>query len=153
MRRASLSLFTLAVALGVAACGGHEFEPPDRGERVREAAATYAPSLFDSITWGAEEVRSLEGNQVYIDKCRNCHGPLGQGGTDYALARGLEVPSLVAPDWPLAVADSLHRAVYVGHEEGMPIYGDGGISLREIDAVAGYILNVLRPDVLGATGG
>ena len=153
MRQASLPVLAVVLAASVTACSGHEFEPPDRAERVREAAAVYAPSLFDTITWSAEESRSRVGNQVYIDKCRNCHGPVGRGGTDYAKGRGLEVPSLVRPDWPLAVADSLHRAIYVGHEQGMPIYGDGGISLREIDAVAGYVLNVLRPDVLGQTGG
>jgi mono/diheme cytochrome c family protein len=59
----------------------------------------------------------------------------------------------VEPVWLLADRDSLHRHIYVGHEEGMPIYGAGGISPREIDAVAGYILNVLRPDVLGGQGG
>jgi mono/diheme cytochrome c family protein len=152
MTRASALLFGLALASSLAACGGHEFEPPDRGERVREAAAGYSPALFDTVAWGSEEERSAQGNQVYVDKCRRCHGPLGEGGTDYARERKLEVPSLVEPEWALAAEDSLHRVVYVGHEDGMPIYGDGGISPREIDAVADYILNVLRPDVLRSAG-
>lgn len=140
---------TLVLALAVSACG-HEFEPPDRGERVRQAEAAYAAALFDTIRWAPDQDRDFLGNEIYIDKCRNCHGPMGRGQTPYAMERRLEVPSLVEPTWRLASMDSLHRVIYVGHEEGMPIYGSGGITPREIDAVAAYILNVLRPDVLGA---
>lgn len=141
------------MALVLAAACGHEFEPPDRGERVREAEAEYSPALFDTVTWTADQDRDFEGNEIYIDKCRNCHGPLGRGHTPYAQERRLEVPSLVEPNWAMASMDSLHKAIFVGHEEGMPIYGDGGITLREIDAVASYILNVLRPDVLERSEG
>ena len=140
------SVVVLAAAL--AACGSHEFEPPDRGERVREALAEYTPAMFDTVVWASEEDRTLLGNEIYVEKCRNCHGPLGRGQTDYAREQGLDVPSLVELDWPLAVADSLHKAVFAGHENGMPIYGDGTLSPREIDAVTGYILEVLRPDVI-----
>lgn len=153
MRRPALPGFALALTAAVAACGGHDFEPPDRGERVREAMAVYSPAIFDTVTWETEDQRGAQGNQVYVEKCRNCHGPLGRGQTDYAREQALEVPSLVEPGWPLADRDSLHRVIYVGHEVGMPIYGAGGISPRQIDAVASYILNVLRPDVLGEPGG
>lgn len=143
-------LLPVGLALAVSTCG-HEFEPPDRGERVRAAEASYNAALFDSITWAPEQDRDFLGNEVYIDKCRNCHGPMGRGQTPYSMERRLEVPSLVEPTWRLASMDSLHHVIYVGHEEGMPIYGSGGITPREIDAVAAYILNVLRPDVLGAS--
>lgn len=152
MSRSTLTRFALVLAFAAVGCGGHEFEPPDRGERVREAELAYSVAIFDTIAWAPDEDRDFLGNEVYIDKCRNCHGPLGRGMTPYAQERRLEVPSLVERDWRLASLDSLHRVIYVGHEEGMPIYGAGGITPREIDAVAGYILNVLRPDVLG-TGG
>ena len=142
----------LALAAFLASCGGHDFEPPDRGERVRHALAEYSPATFDTITWASEEDRTTLGNQIYVENCRDCHGPLGRGRTDYAREQGLDVPSLVEPGWPLAVADSLHKVIFVGHEEGMPIYADGAISPREIDAVAGYILQVLRPDVAGGQG-
>lgn len=149
--RGRIPLLLLAVA-AAGACGHHDFEPPDRGERVREAAASYSPALFDTVTWGPGEDRAFQGNEVYIDKCRNCHGPMGRGQTPYAQERRLEVPSLVEPAWPMASVDSVRRAVYVGHEEGMPIYGAGGITLRQIDAVAVYVVDVLRPDVLGPGG-
>ena len=143
----------LAAALSLAACGHHEFEPPDREAKVREAAATYTSALFDTIAWDAGESRDLVGNQVYVEHCRTCHGPLGNGGTDYAVAQGMEVPSLTQPGWRLADPDSLHRVVFVGHAKGMPVFGDHDLSLRDIDAVASYILNVLRPDVLGPDAG
>lgn len=143
-----LSRLPLALVLAGAGCG-HEFDPPDRGARVREAEASYSAAIFDSVTWAPDQDRDFLGNEIYIEKCRNCHGPLGRGQTPYAQERRLEVPSLVETGWPLASMDSLHKVIYVGHEEGMPIYGSGGITPREIDAVAAYILNVLRPDVMG----
>ena len=148
MTRRSLPGLLLALTLGFAACG-HEFEPPDRGELIRQAELAYSTALFDSITWGEGEDRNVLGNEIYAEKCRKCHGPLGRGETDYAHERGLTIPSLVEPQWPFANMDSLHKTIYVGHEGGMPVYGNGGITPREIDAVASYILNVLRPDVLG----
>ena len=148
MRRRALSSLSLTLVLATTACG-HEFEPPDRGERIRQAQLTYSATLFDSITWAEGEDREALGNEIYAEKCRKCHGPLGRGETDYARQRNLRIPSLVEPAWAFASMDSLHKTIYVGHEEGMPVYGDGGITPREIDAVASYILNVLRPDVLG----
>ena len=136
-------------AVLLAACG-HDFEPPDGAERVEEAAARYSVALFDSVDWQNDSVRAQEGNAVYAEKCRRCHGTLGRGETEYAAERQLEVPSLVEPDWALAHMDSLRRTVYVGHEEGMPGYGIAGISAREIDASAFYVIYQLRPDVLEA---
>jgi hypothetical protein len=31
----------------------------------------------------------------------------------------------------------------------MPVFGDGGLTPRQIDATAAYVLGSLRPDVLG----
>jgi mono/diheme cytochrome c family protein len=137
-----------AVLWAAAACKGHEFEPPDRATRVDRAAATYSSTVFDTIAWNEEEVQLSEGNSVYAEECRRCHGPLGLGGTDYARERNLTVPSLVAPDWPLAQVDSLRRKIFVGHESGMPVFGDANLTPRQIDATAAYILLELRPDVL-----
>jgi len=139
---------TLGLALAGAGCG-HDFEPPDRGIRVEQAAAVYSPALFDSISWTQEEVRLTEGNAIYAEECRRCHGQLGRGGTEYARERRLEVPSLVQPEWPLAELDALRRSIFVGHETAMPLFGDGDLSPRQIDAVGAYIIDVLRPDVLG----
>jgi mono/diheme cytochrome c family protein len=96
----------------------------------------------------------MEGNLVYASHCRSCHGTVGEGGTDYALERGLEVPSLVDPA-PLRgnVRDSVLEIIYTGHVRGMPTWGVAGISPREIDAVTYYLLQVLRPEVLGGERG
>lgn len=143
-RRAALLLGGLAMA----ACG-HEFEPPDRQARVREAEAQYSAQAFDTLRWESDSARLFAGNEVYAAKCRRCHGPLGRGETEYARERGLRIPSLVEADWPYASSlDSLRHKIFVGHEAGMPIYGVAGISLREIDSSAFYVLRGLRPDVM-----
>lgn len=148
MTRVAGRFLRLIVFVGAASACGHDFEPPDRGERVQRAEARYSSAIFDTIQWAAEDARLTEGNLVYAEECRRCHGQLGLGGTDYARARDLTVPSLVGPDWPMADFDALRRMIYVGHESGMPIYGDGDLTPREIDAVAAYILLTLRPEVV-----
>lgn len=149
MRR-TLTLLAMASVGVVGACkGGHHFDPPDQEARVLEAEGLYSSNLFDSITWASDSARALQGNAVFAAKCRKCHGPLGQGSTEYARARDLDVPSLVKPDWHYARSlDSVRHRVFVGHQYGMPNFGVAGISLREIDAAAFYLLNRLRPDVL-----
>lgn len=146
--RGWLVLVPLVTATLVAACGDQEFEAPDRAVRVQRAESTYTPAMFDTVSWDDTSAALTTGNRVYAEECRRCHGPLGMGSTDYARQRGLDVPSLVMPDWPLAEPDSLRRTIYVGHESGMPIFGDGELSAREIDATTAYILGSLRPDVL-----
>lgn len=141
----------VGVAAMATACD-HEFHPPDRSAIVAEAEAEYSETLFDSVTWASQEARVQEGNAIYAEDCRRCHGPLGAGVTDYARERGLDVPSLVEPDWPLDDLEALRHEIYVGHEVGMPVFGEGGLSLWQMDAVAGYILDVLRPEVLGDAG-
>lgn len=136
--------------LVVAACGGdYEFEPPDREAQVAEADSSFSQAVFDTVAWASEDTQAMEGNVVFSSKCRQCHGPLGQGNTEYASERSLAVPSLVAPEWEYADdLEGLRRRVFIGHPSGMPTWGVAGITPREIDAVAFYILERLRPDVL-----
>lgn len=131
----------------VAACQ-QEFEPPDRAARVARADALFSTAAFDTVQWTDDGTRLTEGNLVYVEECRRCHGTLGRGETDYARQRDLVVPSLVEPDWPLANVDSLRRKIFIGHESGMPIFGDHDLTLRQIDAASVYILLTLRPEVL-----
>lgn len=139
-----------ACLLASSACEKPKFEPPDREEQIVEAAASYAEARFDTIAWPTDSIRALEGNVAYSTYCRNCHGSLGEGGTEYAAQRDLEVPSLVAEDWRFeAQPDSVRRTIFVGHVEGMPTWGVAGLTLREIDAVSFYLLDVLRPELLG----
>jgi len=133
-----------------ASCQKYEFEPPDRQERVQAAEVTYSPALFDTIAWDTDEARALEGSEVFAAKCRNCHGTLGEGDTEYGRMRKLTVPSLVEADWPYAASiDSVRHRIFVGHEAGMPTWGVAGITPREIDGVALYLLEHLRREMLG----
>lgn len=142
----------LAVATTVAAsCGGndHEYEPPDRSRQIAAAESTLARVDFDTIRWRSDSLRLYTGNELFAAECRQCHGYLGRGDTDYARRRGLEVPSLVRPDWHLAdQPDSVRRVIYVGHVEGMPSWGAWRLSPRAIDAITYYLLQDLRPEVL-----
>ena len=52
-----------------------------------------------------------------------------------------------------ASIDSVRHRVFVGHVAGMPQWGVAGIANREIDAVAFYVLERLRPEILNEGGG
>ncbi len=148
--RAGARWGNITVLAFVAACGEHDFEPPDPQLRVDAAHVRYTPALFDTIGWPDDDIRAHSGNEVYATRCRVCHGPLGEGGTQYARVQNLEVPSLVDEGWPLATnIDSVRHRVYVGHAGGMPTWGVAGITPREVDAAAFYVLELLRPEVLG----
>jgi mono/diheme cytochrome c family protein len=140
----------LAAAAAFAACEEKRFDPPDREQRVAQADSLYTPALFDTVTWESQEQRLFTGNDVFAAHCRRCHGAMGEGDTPYARERGIDVPSLVEPDWEHATdTDAVRRRIFTGHPGGMPTWGVAGIPPREIDAVAAYILEQLRPDVLG----
>ena len=148
-RAAAVTGFAIWSATTVG-CEKPEPEPPDRSERVRQAEVAYSVEAFDTIAWASGDARATVGNEVYAAKCRNCHGTVGRAGTEYALSRGLSVPSLVEPDWPLADSlNAVRRRVFSGHEAGMPTWGVAGITNREIDAVAYYVTARLRPEILG----
>jgi mono/diheme cytochrome c family protein len=141
-----LSAIALVLALG--ACG-HHFEPPVESDRIAEAEALYSTEIFDSLTWESDYVRALEGNSVYVDACRKCHGSLGEGTTDYAEGRDLDVPSLVAANWDFSAGiESVRHQVFVGHEGGMPTFGTSRLTPRQMDGAAYYVVAQLRPEML-----
>jgi len=149
-RAAILGLGALALLF---ACEKHEFEPPSREAQVAQADSLYTPALFDTIAWASDSARTFEGNNVFASYCRKCHGPTGEGGaTAYAESRGLQVPSLVRSDWAAGSdVEAVQRRIFDRHPAGMPTWGVAGITPREIDAVAHYIVNDLRPEVLGTS--
>jgi mono/diheme cytochrome c family protein len=142
----------LLVAL-LGACGEHRFEPPDREARVADADTAFNTVHFDTVAWESDSIRALQGNVVYSARCRQCHGSLGRGGTEYAAERNLPVPSLVDSSRELADSfEEVRHRIFVGHASGMPTWGVAGISPREIDAAAYYVVFQLRPEVLGGEG-
>ena len=136
----------LLLAIALAGCQDHEFEPPDTEERVMRAATRYRHADFDTIAWPDSAERMLIGNQVFAAHCRKCHGPLGQGDTEYAAVQGIEVPALVRADWPYDSIGAVRERVFAGHAEGMPSWGLGRLTLREIDAAAAYVQLGLRAE-------
>lgn len=133
------------------ACEDHGYEPPDQRERVAEADSLYSPALFDTVSWSSEADRIQAGNLVFADDCRRCHGPLGRADTEYARANDLDIPSLVRPDWEAGDdAAAVRRRIFTGHPGGMPAWGIGKLTPRQIDAAAFYIVEQLRPEVLGS---
>ena len=136
-------------ALMLAGCEKHEFEPASREQRLAEAQAAFAKTRFDTIQWTTEEARLMRGNEVFAESCRRCHGPLGKGDGETARAEKLAVPSLVLRDWRYGTSpDSVRRRVFMGHYPEMRTWGLAGLSQRDIDGVAYYIVHQLRPEVL-----
>ncbi len=142
-------LAALAILLGAAGCkGGHHFEPPNRQVQVEQADSAFSPALFDTIHWASDSLRLFVGNNTFAAECRKCHGYLGEGNTDYDRVHDIQPPSLVRPNWPYANdMAAVRRIIFTGHA-GMPTWGVAGITPREIDATAFYILHSLRTDVL-----
>jgi mono/diheme cytochrome c family protein len=135
--------------LVVAGCEKTEYERPSREGQVSQADSLLTAETFDTIAWASDAERVQAGNNVFAAKCRSCHGYLGDGDTDYAREHDLDVPSIVRADWPYQNVASVRRMIFIGHHDGMPTWGVAGITPREIDAVAFYITDVLRPEVLG----
>ena len=149
--RVTLILLSVACVLPLACQHKDKHVPPDREARVADADARLTPATFDSIAWESDEARGMAGNVTFSAKCRNCHGTMGDGGTAYAAERGLDVPSLIQPDWRWADSlDAVRRRIFIGHVEGMPTFGVAGITPREIDGAAFYVLEVLREEVGGS---
>ena len=148
------ALAGLALLTTLGGCEGKKYEPPSEEEKVAQAEELYSPALFDTLSWGSDSLRLAQGNLVYADECRRCHGYIGEGETAYAEERAIEVPSLVAEDWTYAGdLEAVRRRIFVGHPTGMPNWGVGQLTPRQIDAAAFYILEQLRPEVLDGADG
>jgi mono/diheme cytochrome c family protein len=133
--------------LAIAGCKGHEFHPPDRSRQVARADSLYAKLNFDTIQWPSDSLRIATGNEVYASHCDKCHGPTGQGETEYAREQELEPPSLVRTEWAYGDdREAVRRRIFVGHPAGMPTWGVANLKPREIDAVTSYLMEVLRPE-------
>lgn len=141
-RRIGPALLVAALALG---CGGEPAPGTDgRDAEVARAESAWDAAAFDTVTWNRAVARSDRGRAVYYYSCSKCHGPEGEGQGSRARRDELEVPSIVAPDWAYdGRIDSIRRAVFVGHRSGMPSWGLTDLSLRDLDAVAYYVDDLL----------
>jgi mono/diheme cytochrome c family protein len=144
------ALMALMAAV-LSGCEEKTYDPPGEASRLELADSLYSPTLFDTITWASEEQRVNAGNLVYADSCRRCHGTVGEGGTTRVAGTQLDVPSLVAADWRFHEdLPAVRERVFTGHTGGMPSWGISRLTPRQIDAVAYYIVQQLRPELLNA---
>jgi mono/diheme cytochrome c family protein len=143
-----IPLFVVPVVL--LGCAGDAPDLP--GDQVEAASVLPAslpdPALFDSIAWPDARLGMDRGATVYAYSCAKCHGDTGAGDGHYQLqGRMLQPPSFLTPDWRFAHdMAGLREAVFAGNDRGMPHWGDAGLSPRDMDAVARYILYGLRRD-------
>jgi mono/diheme cytochrome c family protein len=155
MRR---TLSIIAAVAWIGACGGEPpaqepvVQGPTRADSVQLATAAFDPAAFDTIAWTTDAEAMERGSLVYRISCSKCHGTEGRGDANF-VARGdtLRPPSLLAADWRFAEDPmGLRRQIFTGNVEGMPYWGLVGLKYRDLDAVARYILQHLRPTYGGA---
>jgi len=151
--RAAATLGIAGVILLLVGCESEGYEPPPEERRIELADSLYSPALFDTITWESDQERIEAGNLVYADSCRRCHGPVGEGGPARVAGREFSVPSLVRPDWPFDHIAAVRQRTFTGHTGGMPSWGISRLTPREIDAVAFYLIEQLRPEMLDDPAG
>lgn len=142
------AMFLAALFLTVG-CGGGEppAEEASAGpDSTALAQAAYDPTMFDTISWESQEEAVERGQVVYRFSCLKCHGERGVGDAGFVRdGDTLQPPSFREADWPYAGDKAgIHEQVFVGTAEFMPHWGLVGLSPRDVDAVAIYIMEELR---------
>lgn len=150
MRR---TLPVLAALAWLGACGGGEPPPevpegPSRADSVGMAATAFDSAAFDTISWETDQEAIERGSLVFRISCSKCHGDAGRGNGRFVLEGDtLKPPSFLAADWRFSDDPTgLRRQIFTGNVAGMPYWGLVGLKYRDIDAVAHYIMDFLRPN-------
>ena len=136
---------SLAATLLTVGCGGGEppqTEIPAGPDSTALAQEAYDPTMFDTVTWETQQEAIERGQVVYRFSCLKCHGERGQGEAGFVRAGDtLRPPSFRDPGW--AYADDkagIREQVFIGTAESMPHWGLVGLTPRDVDAVAIYIM-------------
>lgn len=143
-------LARLAVVLVLIACTGEPSRQEGRGptgaDSVAMALERYDPGAFDTISWESREAAIDRGGTVYRISCSRCHGNAGRGDAGFVTQGDtLKPPSFLQADWRFANdKDALRKQIFAGREGGMPHWGLVGLKYRDVDAVATYVLEVIR---------
>ncbi len=147
MRRAIPVLVSVAW-LGALACQSGEQAGLSRADSVSVALLTFDETVFDTIAWPSGAAMLERGQTVFEISCQKCHGAAGAGDGSFVLdGETLSPPSWLEGDWRLTNRPiRLRRYIFSGSAAGMPYWGLVGLNYRDIDAVASYILQVLRPE-------
>ena len=150
MRRVIPTVLALA---WLAACS-KEAPPPvveanDTGhaDSIAMAAAAFDATVLDTIAWSRPDEALSRGGLVFRVSCNKCHGVTGNGDGDLvADGKSAKPASFLAPDWKYANDPvGLRKLIFSGSAQNMPYWGLVGLKYRDLDAVAGYITNYLRP--------
>lgn len=144
-------LWTLAVVVAVAGCGGAEeaetrSDPDVAVDSVTMAAEAFDPTVFDTLTWESEQEAVERGGVVFTYSCAKCHGPRGFGDGGFVRQGDtLRPPSFHQASWEYAQnPGELRKMIFTGGEGGMPHWGLEGLQYRDVDAVATFILEGMR---------
>ena len=151
MRR---SLPIIAALLWIGACGGEPpaqeqaVQGPTRADSVQLAATAFDPAAFDTITWANQQEAIERGGLVFRISCSKCHGDGGRGNGNFVMQGDtLRPPSFLTKDWRFANDPmGLREQIFTGNVAGMPYWGLVGLKYRDLDAVARYIVDFLRPN-------
>lgn len=146
--------FPFIVALAwLGACGGEPpqetvVQGPTRADSVEMAAASFDSAAFDTIQWATSQEAIERGGLVFRISCSKCHGDGGRGNAHFVFEGDtLQPPSFLAADWRFAEDPmALRERIYKGNILGMPYWGLIGLKYRDLDAVARYITEFLRPN-------
>lgn len=146
MRYFAMFLAALFLTVG---CGGGEPQAEDvpaGPDSTALAQAAYDPTMFDTVSWETQAEAVERGQVVYRFSCLKCHGERGAGDAEF-MREGdtLRPPSFQEADWPYAEdREGIHEQIFVGTAESMPHWGLVGLTPRDVDAVAIYIMEELR---------
>lgn len=147
--------FPFIIALAwLGACGGERpaeepvVQGPTRADSVQMAAENFDPAGLDTIQWKTPQEAIERGGLVFRISCAKCHGDGGRGNGNFVFQGDtLRPPSFLASDWRFANDPvGLRETIFTGNVLGMPYWGLVGLKYRDLDAVARYITEFLRPN-------
>jgi mono/diheme cytochrome c family protein len=142
------------IALALAGCGRSISQapsppaPPAPPDSVALALDRYDPAALDAISWPTDTARVNRGSVVWRFSCGPCHGPTGLGDgrlTQPGRLSGEPIrPISFATTWRFGSdRDALVKYIWAGNNKRMPHWGLEGLRLRDMDAVAHYIIKEL----------
>ena len=143
----------LAALAWLGACAGEApqeevVQGPTRADSVAIAESAFEATAFDTISWESDQAATERGGLVYRISCAKCHGDGGRGNGNFVhQGDTLRPPSFLTTDWRFAEDPmGLRQAIFTGNVLGMPYWGLVGLKYRDVDAVARYITDFLRPN-------